>query len=768
MTEYLDHPYIRPRTIQARIYQQILFGTAIKENTLIVLPTGLGKTVIFMMVIAHYLKNFPGQAVIITAPTRPLVNQHLESAKQFLNIDLSDIHILSGEVSPSERSNLWQNGSVFICTPQTLRNDIISKRLDLSNISLLCFDEAHRAIGDDPYVLCAQEYSKIKRDGRRLGFTASPGNKSKIYEILDNLRLNQFEYMDEDHPQVKPYVHDVDENWIWVELPEEFQQIIDLLEGLTKHYLQYLKDIGIVRSIVISNNPKSKLLEIPRKLNSIRDQLEDNQFFGGMASYGQLMLLYQASEMLETQGVHTLHKYLLDKLDEFRRTHKSSLRRFTQHPDIQQVIQLTEGLLHNGIFHPKLEKLQTIIDDQISSHPQSRILVFANYKATTQFLVDQLSENSQLSVHRFVGQSSSSYGKGLSQKEQKRVMDSFRSGIYNVLVSTSVGEEGLDVAQCDLVIFYDVTPSATRLIQRSGRTGRAREGEVVILITRGTRDEGYFYAARYQKQKIRNSIKEIKSELSKSKEQKKQTSLDAFLTDDKETASEGEVATTQSKEIDFSPGNNPIIYIDHRERGSSIVRELLNEPIELRQESLPVGDFLLSDRVAVERKTGQDFTTTLMRGDLFDQLIELKQTFQKPLLLLEGTISSSMSPAAIQGAIASVMVDYNIPIIRTQNERETIDMLVTIARREQREKQHTPVIRGSSSTETLFDEQLSLLAALPNINNVLAERILREFKTPRQFFNASIDDMRKVHGIGTQIASRLDQLLSTPDDEMPE
>ena len=184
---YLSHDMIRSNTIESRVYQQILFGLAIKDNSRIVLPTGLGKTVIFIMVIAHYLKKNPESCVVITAPTRPLVNQHFESCLKILNIDLEDVQ--------------WKLSKVLIATPQTLRNDIIAKRVDLKRVSLLCFDEAHRAIGDDPYVLCAEQYLKHNPQGRRLGFTASPGNRDKIFEILDNLSLTQFEYMDEDHPR---------------------------------------------------------------------------------------------------------------------------------------------------------------------------------------------------------------------------------------------------------------------------------------------------------------------------------------------------------------------------------------------------------------------------------------------------------------------------------------------------------------------------------------------------------------------------------------
>ena len=412
----------------------------------------------------------------------------------------------------------------------------------------------------------------------------------------------------------------------------------------------------------------------------------------------------------------------------------------------------------------------SIVEDEIKRNPESRILVFANYKATTQLLVENLDKINEISAHRFVGQTSSSYGKGLSQKDQKSVMNGFKSGLYNLLVSTSVGEEGLDVAQCDLVIFYDVTPSATRLIQRSGRTGRARAGKVIILIAKGTKDESYFYASRRQRNKIKNAITEINEELEKRKENQTQASLDEFFEEtlssnntNSKISDSPELNKDNSTSITFDNSNTPVIYIDDRERGTSLVRKLLNQPIELRQSNLPIGDFVLSDRVAVERKTTRDFANTLIRGDLFEQLIILKKTYRKPLLLLEGEdlFVTAVSPNAIRGALSSIIIDYDIPIIYSKSEDESLDTLVAIASREQQDKKHEPVIRNQKSTDTLLKEQLFLLSSLPNINHIIAERILREFKTPRSFFSADLDQIKKIHGIGSQIAQRLQELLDS-------
>ena len=82
-----------------------------------------------------------------------------------------------------------------------------------------------------------------------------------------------------------------------------------------------------------------------------------------------------------------------------------------------------------------------------------------------------------------------------------------KQGNYNVLVSTNVGEEGLDIAECDLVVFYDVVASEIRLIQRKGRTARHREGKVIILYCKGTHDEIYLRIAFNKLKKMNVNLK---------------------------------------------------------------------------------------------------------------------------------------------------------------------------------------------------------------------------------------------------------------------
>ena len=787
-SSFISHPLIKEKTVQSRVYQQVLFSTAVKDNSLIILPTGLGKTIIILMLIARFQQHSPEKQSIIIAPTRPLVDQHYENFVDLLQLNSDQIGIISGSTKPIERKDMWRKLNVIIATPQTLRNDIISEYVNFENVSLMCVDEAHRAVKDDSTVLCTQQYHKKNPNGRIVGFTASPGNKETLIEVVQNLGIRNIEAMDERHPNVKPYVNIIKDDQIMVQLSDEFKEILTILDTYLKDHLKVLKEIEIINSIQLSKFSKKVLLSLPQKLNQQRGKkLEENEFFAGMKSYGQLMIASHAHELIETQGLLAFINYYDNKSEELRVSGRKSLRTFLQSKVIQKAYKFSQKLLETEETHPKYTELLLRVTKQIQNNPESRILIFANYKDTVNFLVNELNKINEIEAHRFVGQTSNIRGKGLSQKQQKLVMDQFRDGFFNILVSTSVGEEGLDVAQCDLVVFYESIPSSTRLIQRRGRTGRKREGRVIYLITKGTRDEAYYYAAQRKRRKLMDDVIEVKKELdsrfkngSRSKILKdglKQSSLEEYTTTEvKIDASESESNISEdesgdkldTKSVDISEDTQVelTVIVDHREKGTAIMRALLEQNLRIEAQAIPIGDYIISDEVAIERKTVKDFAQTLQSRELFGQLQHLKEAYNKPLLLIEGDdlYQSSINPNAIRGALAAISIDMNISIIWTKNAEESAAMIATITKREQLERKKKPQIKKQSGKD-LDRIQINLISTLPEINYTLAKRLLDHFKTPREVFSAHPDQLKEVHGIGLNKANSIDVVLSKPFDE---
>src|SRR3989344_4093831 len=226
------------RNFIPRLYQQTILGTAARHNTLVVLPTGLGKTAIAFLLTAQRLHNYPNSKILMLAPTKPLCEQHLESFREHLEIAPEKVVLFTGSVSPEKRALLWKDAQIIISTPQGLENDIINSRINLKEVSLLIFDEAHHATGEYAYVWIADQYDKNSSTARILALTASPGSDMEtVKEVTTNLKIEKVEVRTEKDADVKPYVQKTHKNWIEVEFPQELKKIQVLLKDCRKSKL---------------------------------------------------------------------------------------------------------------------------------------------------------------------------------------------------------------------------------------------------------------------------------------------------------------------------------------------------------------------------------------------------------------------------------------------------------------------------------------------------------------------------------------------------
>ena len=228
-----------------RIYQETIFATAVQKNALVVLPTGLGKTSIALMLSGQRLQQYPTSKVMILAPTKPLVEQHLNTMKKYLDIPEEEVVLFTGTIKPEKRAEMFKQAKVIISTPQGLENDVISNRISLKEVSLIVFDEAHRAVGDYSYVWLAKQYEKIAKYPRILGLTASPGSElEKMNEIIENLIIEEIEIRTDEDPDVKPYVQEVDVSWVKVELPSELVKVRNYLQKCFRDTLNEISKYG--------------------------------------------------------------------------------------------------------------------------------------------------------------------------------------------------------------------------------------------------------------------------------------------------------------------------------------------------------------------------------------------------------------------------------------------------------------------------------------------------------------------------------------------
>ena len=493
MPSFVTHPWINPGTIELRSYQENIVKMALTGNTLCVIPTGLGKTSIAAVVTAERLnKNMKGK-ILFLAPTKPLVSQHYRSFEKMLKLGM-EMQVVTGESKAEERFKLYKNVDIIFATPQTIGNDIKSGLLNLADFSLVIFDEAHRCIGQYAYVYIAKHYIQNAKDPLILALTASPGGQRyKINEVRDRLFIKNVEIRAREDPDVKPYVQSVNNDWVRVELPIPLKSVQTYLSNIKNSRIKKLMGWGIVNSSMVN---KTQLLRLQENLA----KKKTGSAYGAMSLIAEIIKADHALLLVETQCLSSLQKYFEKVSGE---TTKASTRLLADE-NFKNAIRLTNELVAEGKEHPKLEKLKEIVTNELKNK-DARIIVFAQYRDTIAKISEVLSEIKGAAPVEFIGQAKKK-GKGLSQKEQMQILNEFQMGFYNVLCASQVAEEGLDVVETNVVIFYEPTPSAIRKIQRSGRTARTQTGKVVILITKNTRDEAFHWSAHNKEKQMKKTL----------------------------------------------------------------------------------------------------------------------------------------------------------------------------------------------------------------------------------------------------------------------
>lgn len=742
--DFTSNPLLKPSKFERRSYQEVIAKSALRASTLVCLPTGLGKSTIAALVAAERLRQFPSRSVVMLAPTKPLVLQHFESFNRIMNLG-SDSVWLTGEVAPDQRSELWRKRFVF-STPQVFMNDLLTGKVPLEQYSLVIFDEAHRGVGDYPYVFIADRYTAANEGSILiLGLTASPGSsEADVREICANLHLTWVEARTTESDDVKPYVGGIEVKWVTVELPKIFYDVKRELEDFLREKLRTIRDHGYLESAAMDRIRLRDVLAARQRIlhDAASGKREVKQYLAYV--YASIHAI-RGMELLETQGFPALQGQLKDLGEKAGKRSTPGLRMILDDSRIAKVNSIVIEVVAKEVDHPKVTELIRTIRVALGNGAR-RIMVFTNYRTTAARLVELLNKVDGVSAVRLVGQASSEKDRGLTQKKQGMILDDFRAGSYNVLVATQIGEEGLDIVECDQVVFYDTVPSAIRYIQRRGRTGRRGPGRATVLIAKGTRDEAYYWISRRKEREMAGAIQQfIKAQKEQAPDQLR---IEKFIS-----------SNVKEKEM----VEQVTVTVDARELGASVTRELAKLGALVKSDTLSVGDFILSDRIVVERKHVDDFAASIIDGRLFQQAVWLKEGFQKPIIMVEGptlTGSGRVRPEAMMGAYASMLIDYGIPIVWTQTPTEMAQLMYAIARREQVQDKRAPRIMTAPKPATLEDQQEFIVASLPNIDSNRAKKLLNSFHNVQRVFTASREELMSVSGIGEKISDDIRKVLT--------
>jgi len=495
---FVTHPLILPDMLEYRKFQMDLANEAMHSNLLVVIPTGLGKTIIALLAAAESIR-LHDRKILFVAPTRPLVMQHKDTFEKFLL--MRSFGLFTGSTPAAERRKEWHMSRVIFATPQVIENDLKNGLYSIEDAGLCIFDEAHRAVGNYSYVNLAQQC----RDAglRILALTASPGAKrAKIEDILSALGIEKVETRGREDGDVAPYVQSINEEIETVTLSPEIREMLVPVNELLAEKIRSIQRMGFLRYRKASMVSRKDLLSVRGAIMS-RGR-SGGYLFGAMHNSVLAIHAYHCSELLETQGVEPARLYI----ERMKKEEKKSrvVKSFLNDERISRLSRLLNEYVNES--HPKLQRLKEILMRQIEARPESRIIVFSQYRDTIETIMHMLGRE-DISAKRFIGQAERGEDRGMSQKEQKAVLGEFHHRQFNVLVASSIGEEGIDVPDVDLVVFYEPIPSEIRYIQRKGRTGRSSIGRVIILSASGTRDEAYLRASHIRERKMNRIVEHM-------------------------------------------------------------------------------------------------------------------------------------------------------------------------------------------------------------------------------------------------------------------
>ncbi|KAI7902585.1 uncharacterized protein BX663DRAFT_509739 [Cokeromyces recurvatus] len=518
--------WIYPINYPIRAYQLNIVRKALFQNTLVALPTGLGKTFIAAVIMYNYWRWFPNSKIIFMAPTRPLVMQQIEACFTICGLPQQDTVDITGSTTPAKRRGLWQSKRVFFATPQTVQKDLETSSCPADKICCIVVDEAHRATGNYAYSEVVRRITKKNSEFRILALSATPGsNLDAVQSVITNLHITNIQIRTEDSMDIREFSYGKQIKHVVVRLNytegstgrlpriiHDFRNkvFLPLLQDLAKRPTSVVADVDRASPFRL----RSARLHFQATANNFRNEFKfavTSLFLVAESAARAHELLCQHGVVPFVDCIESIFKEYQETLDSGKRLNKAQ-QAFYHHPVLNAMISnLKQDIKHNPDFvgHPKLDRLVGILLEHFSSVPegqQSKVMIFSSFRSSVHDICHILDRHRPLIRSTFfVGQSSDKHGvKGLRQTEQQDVIQKFKKDEYNVLVSTSIGEEGLDIGEIDLIVCFDSQTSPIRMLQRMGRTGRKRRGKCILLMTES--EETKFAQAKQTYEKIQQLV----------------------------------------------------------------------------------------------------------------------------------------------------------------------------------------------------------------------------------------------------------------------
>ncbi|KAH9822155.1 hypothetical protein DFH28DRAFT_881844 [Melampsora americana] len=492
-----------------RKYQYDIVAKALFNNCLVSLPTGLGKTFIAAVVMLNFYRWYPQGKILFLAPTKPLVQQQIEACHSIAGIPSRDCLTLTGSVAPAKRAKVWDQKRVVFSTPQTVMNDLTKGLLKPQDVICVVVDEAHRATGAYAYCVVIKSLMRFNPHFRVLALTATPGSDpERVQEVIDNLHIGHIEVRTEESMDIKPYTKHKEIVLEAIAVTPELASIRDKWATLMQPFIKQCdslfrgsKDPALIHPYSIT----SAVTQLPQQRGYLRPNL---LLLGKMSNIMAKLLEYSIPIAYE-------------KMAELKHETSKVAKGLCSLVGYKSLLYDIEEMMKSPTFspHPKMDKMKALIIEffigvserqggqEKEKQGTSRLMVFCNFRDVVSDIVDYLNlEQPLIKASAFIGQGTDTKGnRGMTQKQQAEVIRKFKADEFNVLVATSIGEEGLDIGALDCIICYEAQKSPLRMLQRLGRTGRNEDGKVIVLMSQG-REELNWDKAKDQYQHVQNAL----------------------------------------------------------------------------------------------------------------------------------------------------------------------------------------------------------------------------------------------------------------------
>ncbi|KAI8878588.1 P-loop containing nucleoside triphosphate hydrolase protein [Backusella circina FSU 941] len=515
--------WVYPINYPTRNYQLNMVQKGLFQNTLIALPTGLGKTFIAAVIMFNYWRWFPESKIIFLAPTRPLVAQQIEACFKICGLPQSETIEMTGHMAVPKRAEYWKTKRVFFLTPQTMQNDLTTRICPAEKVVCLVVDEAHKATGNYAFTEAVRLLAKSHSHFRVLALTATPGsNLDNVQMVVNNLHINNIQIRTEESMDIQEYTHGKQIQRIVVRLSYTQGATGVLPRAIStfqsKCFQPLLKDLLKFNAIQTDDPSKNTPYGLMMSRQRFRENTRNMSNFVRnkvTTTFMTCEAMSRANELLCNHGVAPF----VDSIEGTIKTTQDTLgegkgatgtdRAIAANSDLRLLINTLKRDMETPGFmgHPKMERLVALLLEHFSnSDEHSKVMIFSSFRNSVDEICRALMvHHPMIRCSEFVGQASGKSGtKGLKQTEQQQIINRFKNDELNTLVCTSIGEEGLDIGEVDLIVCYDSQSSPIRMLQRMGRTGRKRKGRCVLLLTEA--EEKKFNTAKETYTRVQNMI----------------------------------------------------------------------------------------------------------------------------------------------------------------------------------------------------------------------------------------------------------------------